>query len=411
MNPYEVFLRQLERGASVLGLPEHVVDVLREPERVIEVSIPVRMDDGTVRVFKGWRSEHNTALGPAKGGIRYHWNVTKEEVIALSAWMSIKNALLDLPYGGGKGGVRVNPKQLSCGELERLSRGFIDKIYKYIGPDQDVPAPDVYTNPKIMAWMMDEYEKLVGRKSPGVITGKPLILGGSKGRKYATAIGGFFVLREALKLNETDFDGKTVAIQGFGNAGSFMGRFLYEHSAKVVAVSDSKGGIYNPKGLPIPEVIRCKKRTGTVVDFPGAENITNEELLTLDVDILVPAALEGVITEKNADRVKAKYIVELANGPVTPEADEILYGKGVFILPDILANAGGVTVSYFEWIQNRMGYYWDEEEVVEKLDKKMSRAFKEVHTAMEEYGINSREASYTVALKRVVEALEARGIV
>ncbi len=411
MNPYEIFLNQLEKGASVLELPEHVVDVLREPERVIEVSIPVRMDDGTVKVFRGWRSEHNTALGPAKGGIRYHWEVTKEEVMALSAWMSMKNALLDLPYGGGKGGVKVNPKQLSEGELERLSRGFMDKIYKYIGPDQDVPAPDVYTNPKIMAWMMDEYEKLAGRKAPGVITGKPLILGGSRGREYATAIGGFFVLREALKLNSTNFEGKTVAIQGFGNAGSFIGKFLYENSAKVVAVSDSKGGIYNPGGLPIPEVIKCKKKTGSVVDFPGAERITNEELLTLDVDILVPAALEGVITEKNADQVKAKYIVELANGPVTPKADEILYNKGTFILPDILANAGGVTVSYFEWVQNRMGYYWDEEEVVEKLDKKMSKAFREMCEAMESYEVNSREASYTVALRRIVEAMEARGVV
>ncbi len=410
MNPYEVFLTQLDGAAQVLNLSKHVTRVLREPERVIEVSIPVRMDDGTVQVFKGWRSEHNTALGPAKGGIRYHWDVTRDEVVALSAWMSMKNALLDLPYGGGKGGVRVNPKELSDGELERLSRGFVDRVYKYIGPDQDIPAPDVYTNPKIMAWMMDEYEKLVGKKAPGVITGKPLILGGSKGRGYATAIGGFFVLREALKMNSTSFEGKTAAIQGFGNAGSFMGKFLYENSTKVIAVSDSKGGIYNPNGLPILEVIDHKRRTGSVVNFPNAENITNEELLTMDVDILAPAALEGVVTGKNADQVRAKYIVELANGPVTPEADEILYKKGVFILPDILANAGGVTVSYFEWVQNRMGYYWEESEVVEKLDKKMSKAFKEIYDVMEEYGVNSRKASYIVALRRIVEALKARGV-
>jgi len=411
VNPYDVFLKQLENGAKVLGLRDYVVDVLREPERVIEVSIPVRMDDGTVKVFKAWRSNHNTALGPAKGGIRYHPDVTKEEVMALSAWMSMKNALMDLPYGGGKGGVKVNPKELSAGELERLSRGFIDRIYKYLGPDQDIPAPDVYTNPKIMAWMMDEYEKLVGAKKPGVITGKPLILGGSEGRGQATSLGGFFVLREALKVKGETLEGKTAAVQGFGNAGSFMAKFLHEEGVKVVAVSDSKGGIYKPDGLPIPEVMRVKQETGAVVNFEGAERITNEELLQLDVDILVPAALEGVITGENADKVKARYIVELANGPVTPEADEILHKKGIFTLPDILANAGGVTVSYFEWVQNRMGYYWEREEVVEKLEKKMRKAFKEVYDAMEKYGINSRQAAYVVALDRIVQAMEARGII
>ena len=411
VNPYDVFITQLEKGAKVLKLEDYVVEVLKEPERVIEVSIPVRMDDGTTKVFKGWRSNHNTALGPAKGGIRYHWDVTKEEVMALSAWMTMKNALMDLPYGGGKGGIRVNPKELSEGELERLSRGFIDMIYKYLGPDQDIPAPDVYTNPKIMAWMMDEYEKLVGRKSPGVITGKPKILGGSEGRGHATSLGGFFVLREALKVKGEDFEGKTAAVQGFGNAGSFMAEFLYNSKVKVVAVSDSKGGIYKAEGLPIPEVMKHKKETGSVINFPGAESITNEELLTLDVDILAPAALENVITEKNARDVKARYIVELANGPVTPEADEILYEKGTFILPDILANAGGVTVSYFEWVQNRMGYYWERDEVVEKLDKKMTKAFKEVYEAMEEYKIGSREAAYVVALRRIVAAMKARAII
>ncbi len=410
-NPYEVFLTQLEKGAKVLKLESYVVDVLKEPERVIEVSIPVKMDDGTVKVFKGWRSNHNTALGPAKGGIRYHWEVTKEEVMALSAWMSMKNALMDLPYGGGKGGIRVNPKELSENELERLSRGFIDKIYKYIGPDQDVPAPDVYTNPKIMAWMMDEYEKLVGRKAPGVITGKPLIVGGSQGRGHSTALGGFFVLREALKVKGESFEGKTAAIQGFGNAGSFMAKFLYEAGVKVVAVSDSKGGIYKADGLPIPEVIKHKRETKAVVGFPGVESTSNKDLLLLDVDILVPAALENVITDANARDIKARYIVELANGPVTPEADEILYSKEVFVLPDILANAGGVTVSYFEWVQNRMGYYWDLEEVEERLDKKMSKAFREVYEAMNEYKIGSREAAYVVALRRIVEAMKARGIV
>ncbi len=411
-NPYETFIRQLENGAKVLGIGRDVVEVLKEPERVLEVSIPVKMDDGSVKVFKGWRSEHSTALGPAKGGIRYHWNVTKDEVIALSAWMSMKNALMNLPYGGGKGGIRVNPKELSDAELERLSRGFIDKIYKYLGPDQDVPAPDVYTNPKIMAWMLDEYEKLVGRKAPGVITGKPIIVGGSLGRNHATALGGFFVLREAVKVKEgKNLEGMTAAIQGFGNAGSHMAKFLAEAKVKVVAVSDSKGGIYDPNGLPIDEVKKVKSETGSVVNFDKAEKISNEELLILDVDILVPAALENVITEKNARDVKAKYIVELANGPITPEADDILNEKGIFDLPDILANAGGVTVSYFEWVQNRMGYYWDEEEVDAKLDKKMTKAFKEVYEAMEKYKVPPREAAYVVALRRLVEALKSRAVV
>ncbi len=410
-NPYEIFLKQLEAGARVLKLDDYIVDVLKEPERVIEVSIPVRMDDGTVKVFKGWRSNHNTALGPAKGGIRYHWEVTKEEVMALSAWMSIKNAVIGLPYGGGKGGIRVNPKELSEGELERLSRGFIDRIYKYIGPDQDIPAPDVYTNPKIMAWMMDEYEKLVGIKAPGVITGKPLIVGGSKGRETATARGGFFVLEEALKVKGEKFEGLTAAVQGFGNAGSYAAKYLYEEGVKVVAVSDSKGGIYKSDGLPIPEIIKHKKETGSVIDFPGTESITNEELLTLDVDILVPAALENVVNESNAKDVKARYILELANGPVTPEADLVLYEKDVFILPDILANAGGVTVSYFEWVQNRYGYYWDEEEVDEKLKRMMVKAFREVYEAMNEYNVGSREAAYVVALRRIVEAMKARAII
>lgn len=411
-NPYEIFLRQLEKGAKVLKIEKDVVEVLKEPERVLEVSIPVRMDDGSVRIFKGWRSEHSTALGPAKGGIRYHWNVTKDEVMALSAWMSMKNALMNLPYGGGKGGIRVNPKELSDAELERLSRGFIDKIYKYLGPDQDIPAPDVYTNPKIMAWMLDEYEKLVGRKAPGMITGKPIIVGGSLGRNHATALGGFFVLREAVKTKEgKSLEGMTAAIQGFGNAGSFMAKFLSSAKVKVVAVSDSKGAIYDPNGLPIDEVVKVKAETGSVVNYDKAEKISNEDLLILDVDVLVPAALENVITEKNARDVKARYIVELANGPITPEADEIIYKKGIFSLPDILANAGGVTVSYFEWVQNRMGYYWEEEEVDEKLDKKMTKAFKEVYEAMEEYKVPPREAAYVVALRRIVEALKARAIV
>ena len=408
-NPYEIFLEQLERASKVLKLKEDIVEMLKYPERVIEVSIPVKMDDGSIKVFTGWRSQHNTALGPTKGGIRYHWNVTKEEVMALSAWMTFKNAVMNLPYGGGKGGIRVNPKEMSEGEVERLSRTYIQRIYKYIGPEEDIPAPDVYTNPQIMAWMMDEYSKLVGKFSPGVITGKPLIVGGSKGRKTATARGGFFVLREALKVKGERFEDMKAAIQGFGNAGSHAAIYLYEAGVKVVAVSDSKGGIFKEDGLPIPDVVKHKKETRSVIDFPGAKNITNEELLELNVDILVPAALEDVITEENAPRVKARYILELANGPTTPEADEILTSKGVMILPDILANAGGVTVSYFEWVQNLMNYYWEEEEVDQKLDRKMSNAFREVYEASKEFNIDMRRSAYVVALRRITEAMKVRG--
>ncbi|OQX58644.1 MAG: glutamate dehydrogenase [Thermotoga sp. 4484_232] len=408
-NPYEIFLEQLERASKVLKLKEDIVEMLKHPERVIEVSIPVKMDDGSIKVFTGWRSQHNTALGPTKGGIRYHWNVTKEEVMALSAWMTFKNAVMNLPYGGGKGGIRVNPKEMSEGEVERLSRTYIQRIYKYIGPEEDIPAPDVYTNPQIMAWMMDEYSKLVGKFSPGVITGKPLIVGGSKGRKTATARGGFFVLREALKVRGERFEDMKAAIQGFGNAGSNAAIYLYEAGVKVVAVSDSKGGIFKEDGLPIPDVVKHKKETRSVIDFPGARNITNEELLELNVDILVPAALEDVITEENAPRVKARYILELANGPTTPEADEILTSKGVMILPDILANAGGVTVSYFEWVQNLMNYYWEEEEVDQKLDRKMSNAFREVYEASKEFNIDMRRSAYVVALRRITEAMKVRG--
>lgn len=408
-NPYEIFLEQLERASKVLKLKEDIVEILKHPERVIEVSIPVKMDDGSIKVFTGWRSQHNTALGPTKGGIRYHWNVTKEEVMALSAWMTFKNAVMNLPYGGGKGGIKVNPKEMSEGEVERLSRTYVQKIYKYIGPEEDIPAPDVYTNPQIMAWMMDEYSKLAGKFSPGVITGKPLIVGGSKGRETATARGGFFVLREALKVKGEKFEDMKASIQGFGNAGSYEAIYLYEAGVKVVAVSDSKGGIFKEDGLPIPEVVKHKKETGSVIDFPGAKNITNEEILELDVDILVPAALEDVITGENASRVKARYILELANGPTTPEADEILSGKGIMILPDILANAGGVTVSYFEWVQNLMNYYWEEDEIDQKLDKKMSNAFREVYETSKEFNIDMRKSAYVVALRRIIEAMKVRG--
>ncbi|QTA38102.1 Glu/Leu/Phe/Val dehydrogenase [Thermosipho ferrireducens] len=409
MNPFENYLKQLEGAIEYVDAPEGAFEILRKPMRIIEVSIPVRMDDGSIKVFTGWRSQHNFAPGPTKGGIRYHPDVTKDEVMALSAWMSIKNAVVGIPYGGGKGGIKVNPKELSQGELERLSRGYIDAIYKYIGPDQDIPAPDVYTNSQIMSWMMDEYSKLVGSYQPGVITGKLKVVGGSQGRGTATARGGFFVLREALKVRGEDFKGLTAAVQGFGNAGSFAARFLSEVGVKVVAVSDSRGGIYTEHGLSYGAVLEHKNKTGSVINFNGTKNITNEELLELDVDILVPAAIENVITENNAENIKARYILELANGPVTPEADNILFKKGIFVIPDVLANAGGVTVSYFEWIQNRMGYYWSEREVHQKLDEIMTRAFHKVYETMKEKGIDSRKAVYVVAVERLMEAMKARG--
>jgi glutamate dehydrogenase/leucine dehydrogenase len=408
-SSYENFLIQLKEAAKVMNLDECTVDVISKPTRIIEISISVKMDNGKVRVFTGWRSQHNLAIGPAKGGIRYHPDVTRDEVIALSAWMSIKNSVVAIPYGGGKGGIRVNPKELSEAELERLSRTYIDLIYKYIGPDEDIPAPDVYTDSRIMAWMMDEYSKLSGSYQPAVITGKPKIIGGSKGRGTATSRGGFFVLREALKIKNEKFNSLTAAIQGFGNAGSFAMRFLSEAGVKVVAVSDSKGGIYNKHGLSYGAIMEHKKGTGSVIDFNGGNNITNEELLELDVDILVPAAIENVITEENAHRIKARYILELANGPVTPEADIILRPKNIFVLPDVLANAGGVTVSYFEWVQNRTGFYWTEREVQQRLDTVMSEAFHNVYEIMKEYDIDARKAAYILALSRITEAMKVRG--
>lgn len=409
MNPYENFLVQLGKVAEIMKISDDILEVLSRPARIIEVNVPVKMDNGKTKVFTGWRVQHNSALGPTKGGIRYHPDVTRDEVVALSAWMTIKNAVVGIPYGGGKGGIKVNPKELSFGELERLSRKYIDMIYKYIGPDEDIPAPDVYTTSRIMAWMMDEYSKLIGSHQPAAITGKPKIVGGSQGRGTATARGGFFVLREALKVKNDEFQKLTAAVQGFGNAGSFVTQFLTEAGVKVVAVSDSKGGIYNQNGLSYDAVLDHKRTTGSVIDFNGTENITNEELLELDVDILVPAAIENVITEKNADRIKARYILELANGPVDPQADGILHEKGVFVLPDVLANAGGVTVSYFEWVQNRMGYYWNRKEVLEKLDDVMTNAFHGVYKAMKDYNVDARRAAYILALNRIIDAMKIRG--
>jgi len=408
-NPFENAQKQLAKAAQLINLDQNTLNILNQPERILEVNIPVKMDSGEIKVFQGFRSQHNTVRGPAKGGIRFHPNVSRDEVKALSMWMTWKCAAVDIPYGGGKGGVIVNPKELSEKELEQLSRGFIEAIRPIIGPHKDIPAPDVYTNPKIMAWMMDEFSKLEGFHNPGVITGKPIEVGGSQGRGFATAQGGFYVLKEAmLKLNKKPED-STVAVQGFGNAGSLLAKILSKEGYTVVAVSDSKGAIFSEQPLDIEKVADYKQQNGSVQGFSNTKEITNQELLTLDVDILVPAALENQITNENAENIKAKIILELANGPTTPEADEILNKKGVFIIPDILANAGGVAVSYFEWVQNLMNYYWGEEEILNKLELIMKKAFDASYSAYKKYDTNMRMATYIVAVNRVASAMKHRG--
>lgn len=376
----------------------------------LHVRIPVRMDDGSVKTFSGYRVQYNGARGPCKGGIRFHPEETIDTVRALAAWMTWKTALADLPLGGGKGGVVCDPKKMSPGELERLSRGYMRAIAHFVGPDTDVPAPDVYTTPQIMAWMLDEYETIHGHHAFGVITGKPLPLGGSPGRDDATARGGMFVLREAAKHVGIELCRSKVAIQGFGNAGAHAHNLLTQmFGSTVVAVSDSKGGIYQAEGLNDDAVAEYKRETGSVVGFPGAKSITNEELLELDVDVLIPAALENVITAENAPRIRAKIIAELANGPTTPEADVILHRDGCFVLPDFLCNGGGVTVSYFEQVQNAAYDRWKLETVHQRLEETMVRAFRDVLISRDKFGVHNRAAAYLVAVDRVAEACRLRG--
>ena len=410
LNPFEIAQRQLDEAAALLHLDPALHEFLRWPTRELHVTLPVKMDDGTTKIFHGFRVQYNDARGPCKGGIRYHPAETIDTVRALAAWMTWKTAAVDIPLGGGKGGIICNPKEMSPGEIERLSRAYIRQVGRIIGLDKDIPAPDVYTTPQIMAWMADEYSFLKGYNEFGVITGKPLALGGSAGRGDATARGGMFCLREAGKVLGIDLKGATTAIQGYGNAGTFAHKLGAELlGLKVVAVSDSKGGIYNAQGLDYEKVMAHKEKTGSVVGFAGAKLVTNEELLELDVTVLVPSALENVITEANAGRIKAKFSVELANGPTTPEADKILHKNGVYVIPDFLANAGGVTVSYFEMVQNSYGYYWDEALVHERLDQKMTAAFHAVHQAAQQHKVHNRLAAYLVAVSRVAEAVHLRG--
>ncbi len=410
INPFEVAQQQLDEAAALLHLDPAVHELLRWPIRELHVTLPVKMDDGTTRIFHGFRIQYNDARGPTKGGIRFHPAETVDTVRALAAWMTWKTAVVDIPLGGAKGGIICNPKEMTASELERLSRAYIRQVGRILGIEKDVPAPDVYTTPQIMAWMADEFSFLQGYNEFGMITGKPIPLGGSAGRGDATARGGIYCLREAGKALNIDLSGATTAIQGYGNAGSF-GHKLGEEllGLKIVAVSDSRGGIYNEKGLDYEAVMAHKNKTGSVVGLPGADFVSNEELLELPVTVLMPSALESVITATNADRIKAKFSAELANGPTTPEADKILYQNGVYVIPDFLCNAGGVTVSYFEMVQNAYDYYWDEDLVHERLDKKMTAAFRAVHLTAQEYEVHNRVGAYLVAVSRVAEAVRLRG--
>ena len=409
INPYQMALKQLEKCAKIMNLDPNIYEILKYPKRVLCVYVPVRMDNGKIKVFTGFRSQHNDALGPFKGGIRYHPNVTMEEVMALSIWMTWKCAVAGLPYGGAKGGVICNPKEMSVGEIERLSRGYFYAISTIVGPEKDIPAGDVNTSGREMAWFMDEYSKVKGYNVPGTVTGKPIIIGGSEGRVEATGMGVAISGREAAKKLGIDLKKATVVVQGFGNVGYYSAYYMEKLGCKIVGISDSRGGIYSNKGFSVENVGKFKEKTGSVVGYPDAENVTNEQLLEQECDILIPAALENQITNKNADKIKARLILEGANGPTTPEADEILFKRGVVVVPDVLANSGGVSTSYFEWVQNLQNYYWSREEVIEKLDKLMVKAFNNVYEAYEKYGTDMRMAAYICAINRVAEAMRVRG--
>lgn len=408
-NPLQVVQKQIADAAEKLELDPRIHELLKEPVRCLEVNIPVVMDDGSIKVFKGWRAQHNDAVGPAKGGIRYHPDAYVDEVKALAMWMTFKCGVVGLPYGGGKGAIKVDPRKLSTNELEKLTRGYVQGIASVIGPQKDIPAPDVYTTPQIMGWIMDEFSKLSGYNVPGVVTGKPIILGGSLGRDKATARGCMFVIQEAAKRLGIEMKEARIAIQGFGNAGSFAAQLLSKLGAKIVAVSDSKSGIYNSAGLDIAAAIDHKKKTGNVAGFAGAKDISNKELLGADVDILVPAAFENQIDAEVAATVKAKIVAEAANGPTTPEGDAVLFEKGVLIIPDILASAGGVTVSYFEWVQNTIAFYWSEDEVNQRLERIMVASFNQVFDMHVEKKVDMRLAAFMVAINRIAAAISMRG--
>lgn len=404
IDPFVSAQEQLLTAAKLIGLDEETIKRLSQPDRVITVNFPVLMDNGQVKMFTGFRSQHNNSRGPYKGGLRFSPQVNESEVKALSTWMTWKCAVAGIPYGGGKGGVIVDTKQLSKAELERLSRAFIRAIYEVIGPDKDVPAPDMYTTPEIMDWMVDEYSKLVGQYSPAVITGKPVDKGGSEGRTEATGQGGVYVLEQLANKTGLVPEQTKVAVQGFGNVGYYFALLAQKLGFKVVAVSDSSCGIYNPNGIEVESALNFKNQNGSLSGFEGSEVISNEKLLELEVDVLVPAAVENVIHQDNAANIKAKYIIEMANGPVTPEADKILFEKGIISVPDIMANSGGVTVSYFEWVQNKENQKWTKDEVLNKLKPIMTTAFNDAWGAMENYRCDMRTATYALAVKKVADA-------
>ena len=409
-SAWAVAQQQFDLAAKRLNLDPGIAAVLREPRRQLTVHFPVRMDDGSTRVFEGHRVQHNLGRGPAKGGIRFHQDVNIDEVKALAMWMSWKCAVMDLPYGGGKGGVTVDPKQLSIGEVERLTRRFTTEIAVIIGPESDIPAPDVNTNSQTMAWMMDTYSMHAGHTVPGVVTGKPIALGGSKGRNEATARGAVICVREAASKIGLNLKGASVVVQGYGNAGSIAAKLIADLGAKVIAVSDSSGGIQNAAGLDLAAVNAHKKKTGSVVGLAGATPVSNQAILEIPCDVLIPAALENQITAENAAKIKTKIVAEAANGPTTPEADDILFANGALVIPDILCNAGGVTVSYFEWVQDLNRDFWEEEEVNLRLEKKMVRAFHEVYDMAQEQKSHLRTGAYLLSVKRVADAMSVRGI-
>jgi len=410
LNPLRIAQIQFDLAAEHLKLDQGLRQILRTPKRVLEVSIPTKMDNGQIKVFTGYRVQHNIARGPAKGGIRYSPSVTLDEVKALATWMTWKTATVNVPYGGGKGGVICDAKRMSKGELERMTRRYTSEILPIIGPDRDIAAPDVYTDAQTMAWIMDTYSMTVGYSSLGVVTGKPVSIGGSQGRHAATARGVVLVCEEACRLKKMSLRGASVAIQGFGNAGATAARLFTEKKARVIAISDSRGGVFNSRGIDPLKAARYKDRAGTVVGMPGTSRISNDEVLTMKCDILVPAALESVITLGNVEQIKARIVAEAANGPTTPHADEVLARKGITLLPDILANAGGVTASYFEWVQNMQSLFWTEAEVNAKLEAVMKRAFTEVYEASRKNRTHMRTGAYILAVGRVADATLVRGL-
>ena len=410
LNPFEIAQKQIKSACDKLNTDPAVYEILKNPMRVLEVSFPVKLDDGTIKTFTGYRSQHNNAVGPFKGGLRFHPAVTKDEVKALSTWMTFKCSVAGIPYGGGKGGMAIDPKKYSKAELERISRGFAEAISPLIGEKVDIPAPDVNTNGQIMSWMVDSYEKIVGHSAKGVFTGKPLEFGGSLARTEATGYGVHLAAKKALDKLNIDVKGATYAVQGFGNVGYYTAYYAYKDGAKIVAFSNTDVAIYNENGIDMEAVIKDYEENGRIVENKGyGKDFTNEELLELEVDVLAPCALENQITSENADRIKAKVITEGANGPTTPEADEILYKKGIVVIPDILANAGGVVVSYFEWIQNLQGYYWSFDEVQEKEDTVLSDAFEDVWSIADEFKVDLRNAAYMSSIRRIEKAMKFRG--